>query len=111
MSGCGSSPGARPSYAGVGPAAGVTTADAGAADASSSVDGGSPPCPAEPRPCVVEQIEVTRKPGEKGFDETKMYSIFSKSKTALKLEEAVLKKDFKYKRTSNTLGMWQIQSP
>lgn len=53
--------------------------------------------PAEPvAPLRVEKITPTRKKGEAGFDEAKMYEKFEKSKTAKALEDEVLKKGYKY---------------
>ncbi len=56
---------------------------------------GSPAAPPLISP-LVQSIEPTRKVGEEGFDETQMYSIFSKSKTAQKLEDSVQKAGYKY---------------
>jgi len=56
MSGCGSSPGARPSAAGPAAAASGAQAGAAAADAGCSAAGGSPPCPGELK--LVEVAEV-----------------------------------------------------
>ena len=45
---------------------------------------------------AIQQITPTRKKGDAGFDEAKMYKIFKKSKTATALESEVTKTGYKY---------------
>jgi uncharacterized Zn-binding protein involved in type VI secretion len=59
-------------------------------------EAGAPSPSAPSAPPLVQKIEPTRKPGDAGFDEKKMYSIFSKSKTAKNLEAKAIEKGFKY---------------
>lgn len=64
------------------------SADPAPAPASSSATpAGSP---------SIEEITPTRKAGDAGFDEKKMYQIFSKSKTATNMEGEVAKDGYKY---------------
>lgn len=44
----------------------------------------------------IEHVTPTRKAGDAGFDEAKMYEKFKKSKTALALEKEVTKNGYKY---------------